>query len=184
MSTTSPENRDKLVFRVAMGISVVIFIAVIVLNRKVLPAPEVLPSWTYFLPKLNAIINGTCSLLLLVSLYFIKQKNIAAHKTVNLTAFGLSSLFLISYVVFHWIAPQTHYPENAPNANLYYVILISHIILAAVVLPLVLISFYRGLQMQVELHKKIVRFAYPIWLYVTVTGVIVYIMISPYYPVL
>jgi putative membrane protein len=63
------------------------------------------------------------------------------------------------------------------------VILISHIILAAIVLPLVLISFYRGLQMQVELHKKIVRFAYPIWLYVTVTGVIVYMMISPFYPI-
>jgi putative membrane protein len=68
MNTTSPESKDKLVFKVALGISVVIFIAVIVLNRKVLPAPEVLPSWTYFLPKLNAIINGTCSLLLLVSL--------------------------------------------------------------------------------------------------------------------
>ncbi len=182
MNITNQAKEDKLVFRIVMTLSVVIFIAVIVLNRKILPAPTVLPSWTYFLPKLNAIINGTCSLLLLLSLYFIKQKNIAAHKAVNLTAFGLSSLFLLSYVAFHWIAPQTYYPENAPNANLYYVILISHIILAAVVLPLVLLSFYRGLQMQVELHKKIVRFAYPIWLYVTITGVIVYLMISPYYP--
>ena len=182
MSITNQGNKDKLVFNIIMTVSVVIFIAVIILNRKILPAPEVLPSWTYFLPKLNAIINGTCSLLLLLSLYFIKQKNIAAHKTVNLIAFGLSSLFLISYVVFHWIAPQTHYPETAPNANLYFFILITHIVLAAIVLPLVLLSFYRGLQLQVELHKKIVRFAYPIWLYVTITGVIVYMMISPYYP--
>jgi putative membrane protein len=182
MNTTNQASEDKLVFRVIMAISVVIFIAVVVLNRKVLPAPSILPDWTYFLPKLNAFINGICTLLLLISLYFIKQKNIAAHKAVNLTAFVLSSIFLISYVVFHWIAPQTYYPDNAPNANLYYVILISHIILAAIVLPLVLLSFYRGLQMQVELHKKIVRFAYPIWLYVTITGVIVYLMISPYYP--
>lgn len=182
MNTTNPEKEDKLVFRIIMTISVLIFIAVIVLNRKVLPAPSELPSWTYFLPKLNAIINGTCSLLLLLSLYFIKNKNIAAHKAVNLTAFVLSSIFLVSYVVFHWIAPQTFYPDNAPNASLYYVILVSHIVLAALVLPLVLLSFYRGLQMQVNLHKKIVRFAYPIWLYVTITGVIVYLMISPYYP--
>ncbi len=182
MNTINQEKEDKLVFRIIMAISVLIFIAVIVLNRKVLPAPIELPSWTYLLPKLNAFINGTCTILLLLSLYFIKNKNIAAHKAVNLSAFALSSVFLVSYVVFHWIAPQTYYPENAPNANLYYVILVSHIALAALVLPLVLLSFYRGLQMQVDLHKKIVRFAYPIWLYVTITGVIVYLMISPYYP--
>jgi putative membrane protein len=182
MNTINQGNKDKLVFNIIMTISVVIFIAVIILNRKILPAPAVLPSWTYLLPKLNAFINGTCSLLLVLSLYFIKKKNIAAHKTINLTAFGLSSLFLISYVVFHWIAPQTHYPENAANASVYFFILTTHIVLAAVVLPLVLLSFYRGLLLQVELHKKIVRFAYPIWLYVTITGVIVYMMISPYYP--
>ncbi len=182
MNTINQGNKDKLVFNIIMTISVVIFIAVIILNRKILPAPAVLPSWTYLLPKLNAFINGTCSLLLILSLYFIKKKNIAAHKTVNLTAFGLSSLFLISYVVFHWIAPQTHYPENAANASVYFFILTTHIVLAAVVLPLVLLSFYRGLLLQVELHKKIVRYTYPIWLYVTITGVIVYLMISPYYP--
>jgi putative membrane protein len=182
MSTTIQENRDKNFFKLALGLSALVFIAVIVLNKKILPVPEVLPSWTYLLPKLNAFINGTCSLLLLLSLYFIKQKNIAAHKTINLIAFALSSLFLVSYVLFHWLAPQTYFPENNPNISIYHGILISHIILAAILLPLVLISFYRGLQMQVELHKKIVRFAFPIWLYVTVTGVIVYLMISPYYP--
>ncbi len=103
------------------------------------------------------------------------------HKNINLTAFVLSSLFLVSYILFHWLAPETHYPEDAPNRGLYFFILITHIILAASVLPLILISFYRGIQMQVELHKKIVRFAYPIWLYVTITGVVVYLMISPYY---
>ncbi len=167
-----------------MAISIVVFIAVVVLNQQVLPKPKVLPSWTYVLPLINAIINGTCSLLLILSLYFIKKKNINAHKNINLTAFILSSLFLVSYVLYHWLASDTSFPKDNPLRTTYLVILISHIILAAIVLPLVLMSFYRGLMMQVELHKKIVRFAYPIWLYVTITGVIVYLMISPYYPVL
>lgn len=182
MSTTIQENKDKLFFRIAIGISVVVLLAVIVLNRKILPVPEVLPSWTYFLPKLNAFINGTCSLLLIWSLYEIKKKNIQKHKIINLSAFALSSVFLVSYVLYHWIAPETTFPVNNPNRGIYLSILISHIILAALVLPLILISFYRGLQMQVALHKSIVRFAYPIWLYVTITGVVVYLMISPFYP--
>ncbi len=183
MNTTTQENKDKIFFRIAMGLSVVVFIAVVILNRKVLPTPAVMPSWTFILPLINAIINGTCSLLLVLSLYFIKKKDIQSHKVINLAAFILSSLFLISYVLFHWLAPETHFPETAAYRPLYFGILISHIVLAAIVLPLVLISFYRGIQMQVVLHKKIVRFAFPIWLYVTITGVIVYFMISPYYPI-
>jgi putative membrane protein len=140
-----------------------------------------MPNWVMYLPKLNAFINGTCSVLLLLSLYFIKQKNIAAHKAINLTAFGLSSLFLISYIMYHWMANETSFPAENSMRGIYLTILISHIILAACVLPLILLSFYYGLQMNVEKHKKIVRFTYPIWLYVTVTGVIVYAMISPYY---
>jgi putative membrane protein len=182
MSTTNQNKQDKLVFNIVIAISIVVFIAVIILNQKILPRPAVLPSWATFLPKLNAIINGTCAILLLVSLYLIKQKNIAAHKAVNLTAFVLSSLFLISYITYHWIANETSFPIDNPNRTLYLTILISHIILAAAVLPLVLLSFYHGLQMNVAKHKKIVRFTYPIWLYVTITGVIVYAMISPYYP--
>ncbi len=182
MNTTTQENKDKLFFKGALTISAVVLIAVIVLNKKILPVPSELPSWTYFLPKLNAIINGTCSFLLVFSLYFIKKKNINAHKTINLIAFALSSIFLVSYVLYHWMAPETKFPEGADYRSLYLSILLSHIVLAAVVLPLILISFYRGLQMQVELHKKVVRFAYPIWLYVTITGVVVYLMISPYYP--
>ncbi len=182
MNTTT-QDQDKLFFKIAIAISLIVFLAVILLNRKVLPVPERMPGWIYLLPLFNAIINGTCTLLLLLSLYFIKLKNIKAHKTINLTAFVLSSFFLISYVSFHWLAPETKYPVDAPYRSFYFSILISHIILAALVLPLILLSFYRGLQMQVVLHKKIVRFAYPIWLYVTLSGVVVYSMISPYYPI-
>jgi len=130
-----------------------------------------------------------------LSLYFIKNGKIAAHKRTNIVAFCLSSLFLVSYILFHYLAPETRYGDIDGNGSLstseiadagfvryiYYVILTSHIVLAAGVLPLILLSFYRGLKMQVEKHRKLVRWAYPIWLYVTITGVVVYLMISPYY---
>jgi len=186
---------DKFIFRFVAAISVFVFVVVIVLNRHLIPAPSVVPSFVKYLPKLNATLNGTCSVLLLVSLYFIKQLNIPMHKRINILTFCLSSLFLVSYILFHYLKPETFFGDlngdgklsDAEKASagtvryVYYIILTSHIILAAGVLPLILLSFYRGLQMQVEKHKKLVRWAFPIWLYVTVTGVIVYFMISPYY---
>jgi putative membrane protein len=186
---------DKFIFRFVAAVSVFVFAVVLILNRRVIPAPSVVPSFTHYLPKLDAIINGTCTLLLLTSLYFIKQKNITVHKRINILTFCLSSLFLVSYIGFHYLAPETKFGDingdgtlsaseaaGAGNVRyIYYVILTSHIILAAGVLPLILLSFYRGLQMQVEKHKKLVRWAFPIWLYVTVTGVVVYLMVSPYY---
>ena len=172
---------EKNIFRTIFSISILICIAVIILNQKILPRPEHIPSFVTFLPKLNAIINGTCSLLLLLSLYFIKQKKIVLHKRINITAFILSAVFLISYVTFHWLMNETKFPADNPLRPVYLFILITHITLAAIVLPLVLISFYRGLNMDIPKHKKIVRWSFPIWLYVTITGVIVYLMISPYY---
>lgn len=172
---------DKLVFRFVFTLSLIVFLLVLLLNRKVLPAPGFVPDVAYFLPKLNAFLNATCSVLLMISLYYIRRKNIEMHKRINIITFALSSVFLISYVLFHYFVKETHFGGEGAFKTIYYVILISHIVLAAVVLPLILLSFYRGLQMRVELHKKLVRWSYPIWLYVTVTGVIVYLMISPYY---
>jgi len=186
---------DKFIFRFIAAVSVFVFVVVLVLNRHLIPAPSVVPSFVQYLPKLNAILNGTCSVLLLVSLYCIRQKNITAHKRINILTFCLSSLFLVSYILFHYLMPETIYGDLngdgilsdmeraavGPARTMYLVLLTSHIILAAAVLPLILLSFYRGLQMQVEKHKKLVRWAFPIWLYVTITGVIVYLLISPYY---
>ena len=187
---------DKFIFRFIAAVSIVVVIIVILLNRKVIPGPDTLPAFTPFLPKLNAILNGTCTILLLVSLYYIKQLNVKMHKRINILAFCLSSLFLISYVLFHYLMRKDIMygdidGDSKLSANeiataggvryVYYVILTTHIVLAAAVLPLILLSFYRGLQMQVEKHKKLVRWTFPIWLYVTATGVIVYLMISPYY---
>jgi putative membrane protein len=172
---------EKKIFRIIFALSVLVFLIVLILNRNILPKPEIPPAFVPFLPKLNALLNGTCTVLLLLSYYFIRKKNIPAHRRINIIAFSLSSLFLISYVMFHFFAEETKFPFDHPLRSLYLSILISHIALAAIVLPLVLISFYRGLNMQVEKHRKIVRWAFPIWLYVTVSGVVVYLMISPYY---
>lgn len=175
---------NKLISRLITGISIFVLVIVIVLQSKMLnifPDKSAIPGWVFFLPKLNAIINATCSVLLLLSLYFIKRKDIATHKKLNITTFILSSLFLVSYIIFHATGIKTSYGGIGAIRTIYYFILISHIILAAVVLPLVLFSFQKGLQMQVEKHKKLVRWSYPIWLYVTITGVVVYLMISPYY---
>lgn len=175
-------NNEKAVFRLVMIISVVVFILVLVLNRKILPRPEDLPAFVTKLPLLNAIINGLCSILLVASLYFIKRRDIEMHKKLNLTTFFLSCLFIVSYVLYHYLADETKFPADNPLRPVYLAILFSHIILAALVLPLVLLSFYHGLKMNVSMHKKLTRWSFPIWLYVTVTGVIVYLMISPYYP--
>lgn len=164
------------------GLTIVVLLVVIILNKRVLPVPETFPDFVYQLPLLNAIINGTCSLLLIVSFIQIKKKKIEVHRKLNLVTFCLSALFLISYITYHYLVPETHYGGEGSIKYIYYFILISHIILAASVFPLILISFHRGLNMQVDLHKRIVRFAFPLWLYVTITGVIVYLMISPYYP--
>jgi len=108
-------------------------------------------------------------------------KNVQRHKKINILTFVLSTIFLLSYVTYHWLSEETKYPLDNPMRPLYLGILISHIILAATVLPMILLSFWYGLSNQVQKHRKLVRFTFPIWLYVTITGVVVYLMISPYY---
>lgn len=195
MEQNTNTAQDKLIFRLIIGVSIFVFVVVVILIMKVLPVPAVLPSFTYKLPLINAYLNGTCSLLLLLSLYFVLNKNIKMHRRLNITAFILSSLFLVFYIVFHYLAPETKYgdlngdhivsvAEKAVAGSMryvYFAILISHIILAAIVLPLILFSFNYALRNQIPKHKKIVRWTWPIWFYVTVTGVIVYLMIAPYY---
>lgn len=170
---------DSFYKRLIYLVSVVVFLLVLVLSR--LPKQEIIPSWVALLPKLNAFLNGGTTILLLFSFYFIRKKNIPMHRRLNISACVLSTVFLLSYVTFHSFGVETKFPADNPMRPVYLIILITHIILAAVVLPLVLLSLYRGLTNQVSSHKKITRWSYPIWLYVTVTGVIVYLMISPYY---
>jgi len=171
---------EKQALRLIYTVSALVLVAVVVLFN--LPKNEEVPVVVQKLPAFNALINGTCTILLSASWWMIRARRIDWHKRLNIAAFVLSSVFLISYVIFHAFGVETRFPADNPLRPYYLTILISHIILAAVVLPLVLLSFYRGLTGQIEAHKRITRWSMPIWLYVTTTGVVVYLMISPYYP--
>lgn len=193
--TVLSKQNDKTVFKLVLGVSALICVVVVVLNQKLIPVPDTFPSFIYKLPLLNAFLNGSCSVLLIASLWAIKKRNIELHKKLNLTAFLLSSLFLISYVTAHYFIPDTKFGDVNHNGVLeeielaavsgirpvYLVILLSHIFLAVIVLPMILLSFYYALKDDRVKHKKMTRFSYPIWLYVTLTGVVVYALISPYY---
>lgn len=184
---------DKIFLRLIWIVTAVVLVVVVAL--KLVPPPEPRPSFIYLLPHVIGGINAVCSVLLIISLIFIKRKNIQAHKVTNVITFVLSALFLVFYILFHLYEKDTKFGDIDHNGIvtaaekasvgitrfIYYFILFTHIMLAIVVLPLILISFLRGFNMQVERHRKIVRWAYPVWLYVAVTGVIVYLMISPYY---
>jgi putative membrane protein len=189
------ESNEKAIKWIIYGTTLLVCGLVTILNQKWIPHPQTFSSTIYLLPALNAALNGTCSILLMFSLWAIKRRDIELHKKLNLSAFVLSGLFLISYVTAHYFIPDTKYgdinhdgimspSESAAVSGIkpvYLVILLTHIFLAVVVLPMVLLSFYYGLTDQREKHRKLTRFSYPIWLYVTVTGVVVYLMISPYY---
>lgn len=171
--------QEKSALRLIYIISGTIFSVVVILFC--IPKQENLPHFIHYLPMLNACLNGSAFFLLLISRYHIWKKKVKIHKWLNITAFTLSAIFLLSYVTLHAFVPDTKFPADNPLRPVYFFILISHILCAAIVLPLVLLSLYRGLSNQVIKHRKIVKWAYPIWLYVTSTGVIVYLMISPYY---
>ena len=130
---------------------------------------------------MNAIFNSFTTVFLLVAFYFIKQKNIKMHRRFIFAAFSSTALFFINYLTYHSLAESTSYGGEGPLRFVYYFVLISHIVLAAPTVLLALITTARGLNMQVEKHRKIARWTMPLWLYVSITGVLVYLMISPYY---
>jgi putative membrane protein len=134
-----------------------------------------------FLPKLHALLNTLTALALLAGFRFIKKGNVRYHRFAMATAIVLSAFFLISYVTYHYQAPPTRFGGEGTIRSIYYFILLTHIVLAAVIVPLVLLSVYFALSNQIPRHRRIARWTFPIWLYVAITGVIVYFMISPYY---
>lgn len=134
-----------------------------------------------FLPPIYATLNAFTAVLLVLAFWAIKNKKIALHEKLMKTAIGFSVLFLVLYVAYHMTSDSTKFGGEGAIKTVYFIILISHIILSVAVIPFVLITFVRAITNQVELHKKIARFTFPLWIYVAVTGVIVYVMISPYY---
>ncbi|MDP7060317.1 MAG: DUF420 domain-containing protein [Candidatus Marinimicrobia bacterium] len=128
------------------------------------------------LPTVNAILNLITIVLLVAAYIFIRQNNITLHKKTMLTAFGTSALFLVTYVIYHWFkSGPAHY--SGEWQALYFFILFTHIILASVILPLAMVTLYRGWTMNVTRHRKIAKVTLPIWLYVSVTGALVYVML-------
>jgi putative membrane protein len=140
-----------------------------------------LGEWTRVLPHLIGSINTLTAILLVYGLFLIKQGQIERHRKVMTMAFGLGGLFLVCYVLYHLTNPSTTYGGTGVIKYIYYFILISHIALSLVVLPLVLRAYYFAWIKAYELHRKMTKFAFPIWLYVSITGVIAYLMIKPYY---
>lgn len=134
-----------------------------------------------FIPKVNAVLNSLTALCLAAGFYFIRQQNVRVHRALMLTAFVLSSCFLVLYVLYHFQAPSTHFGGTGWIRPIYFFLLLSHILLAVTVVPLALTALYFALSNQIPRHRRVVRWTLPVWLYVSVTGVIVYLLISPYY---
>lgn len=133
------------------------------------------------LPRLNAIFNSFTFIFLLAALFFILRKNVKMHRNFIFAAFTSTALFLISYLTYHSLAPSTSFGGEGIIKTIYYFVLITHISLAPIVVALALFTLVWGLTRQIEKHRKIARWTMPIWLYVSLTGIIVYLMISPYY---
>lgn len=136
-----------------------------------------------FLPPLNACLNSTSALLLLLGFYFIRfRKNESAHRLCMTGAFGVSVLFLISYLTYHAFHGTTRFLGEGWVRPVYFSILITHTILAVVIVPLILITLRYALRRSFEKHKKIARITFPLWLYVSVTGVFIYFMLYQWFP--
>ena len=131
-----------------------------------------------FLPALNAVLNGLCTIALLTGFYFIRRRNIPAHRVSMMIAFVFSSLFLVSYITNHALHGETYLPRFRHGEDGLLGILVSHIVLSVVALPMVLTTFFFSLSGRFRQHRKIARFTLPIWLYVSVTGVVVYAMLA------
>lgn len=175
------------------AISLIVFAAVVVLSRVKL---DVDPGFDVHVFALtNAVINSMVSVLLIAGLIAVKKKKYRLHKQIMLTAITLSVLFLISYIGHHLLAGETKFGDINHDGILsadekiqagglrlvYYIILLTHIPLAAIILPFILFTSYRALTAQYDVHKKLVRITWPVWFYVALSGVAVYLLISPYY---
>lgn len=193
-TTTSSIQQDKKFLPIITGLSIAIPVVVAILLF--MPSRlDLAKEWVMLLPHLNAILNSTTALLLIVAVVFIKQGKVQLHQYTMTSAFTLGALFLVSYVIYHASVESTIFGDVNGNGvledaekltvgatrNVYLFVLFSHILLSVVVVPFVLLAMYYAYSKQFAKHKKITKFAFPVWLYVSVTGVIAYLMISPYY---
>jgi putative membrane protein len=181
MNSKAMNQRDKIWIPTIVGLSIAIPLAVLALM--LMPS-----SWRIetgiepqVLPLFHAVLNGTTAVLLVMGVIFIKNKQVNLHRASMVTALLLSAVFLISYVISKLSHDPVPFGGLGWLRNVYFFILISHILLSVPVLPLALMSVYRAFNNELDKHRKLVRWTFPIWLYVAVTGVLVYLFMAPYY---
>jgi len=179
MLQPSLKKNDKKARVLILSVSVIVFAAVVILSRVKLELD--LGFDIHLFALANAVINSIVAVLLVAGLITVKKKDQVAHKQIMLFAIMLSVLFLVSYICHHLFAGETKFGGEGISKTIYYIILFTHIPLAAIVLPFILFTAYRALIGEYDKHKKLVRITWPLWFYVAVTGVLVYLMISPYY---
>ena len=172
-------KNDKLARLLIIVVSFVVFAAIVILSRVKLDVD--LGFDVHVFATINAIINSLVSITLVVAYIAVRKKQYIMHRNLMYAAIVLSVLFLVSYILHHLLAGDTRFGGEGAIRYVYFFILITHIILAALILPFILFTAYRALTGEFEKHKKISRYAFPLWLYVSITGVLVYLMISPYY---
>ncbi|MFV0604421.1 MAG: DUF420 domain-containing protein [Niabella sp.] len=173
------KKNDKKAKWVIYSFSVIVFLLIAALGRTKLDVNTGFD--VHIFAAVNAVVNTMVTLLLIIALIAVKKGNYQLHKKAMLTAMILSVVFLLSYVAHHLLAGESKFGGKGVIRYVYYFILITHIILAAVILPFILFTAYRALTGEYSLHKKLARITWPIWFYVSLTGPIVYLMISPYY---
>lgn len=177
---TVPKQADNIAIPIIVVLSIIVPILVLVLmNLDVRYNLLGLDVGTF--PFFHAIINASTTVLLLTGFVLIKRRNKKAHKMVMITAFALSCVFLLSYVLSKISNDPIPYGGQGTLRYIYFFILITHIVLSAIIVPLVLFTMWRGLTKQFDKHRKVARWTFPIWLYVSITGVLVYLFMLPYY---
>jgi putative membrane protein len=174
-TTNPPSTRAPIAGLVLLSIAAILFLLWLIYVHH---APQQFANRLLFLPALNAFLNGLSAISLVIGFIFIRRMEIARHRASMITAFIFSSLFLVSYLINHALHGDILYPGHSTVRTVYLAILTSHIFLSIVALPMILITFYFSLSGRFPQHKKIARFTFPIWLYVSVTGVVVYAMLA------
>lgn len=174
-TSKSPANtRSAIVAILAISAAASLFLFWLIYQH---PAADAASVRLPFLPALNAILNGLSATALIVGFIFIRARNIAAHRASMITAFLFSTLFLISYILHHYLHGDVRYPIHAAYRSIYLPLLASHIVLATAALPLVLVTFFFSLSGRFAQHRMVARWTLPLWLYVSITGVITYVML-------
>jgi putative membrane protein len=182
MLSASIRKNDKLAYLLIVVVSLVVFLAVVLLSRVTLKVD--LGFDPHLFARVNAVLNSMVAVLLAGALVAVKRKNYHLHKRLMLTAIILSTLFLVSYICHHLFAGETRFGGTGFIRVVYFLLLGTHILLAAVILPFILFTAYRALVAEWPAHRKLAKLTWPIWFFVAVSGVIVYFLISPYYTTL